>query len=211
MGVVGAGRTRNGRCRDWSRVEHQKMIPTDPDATALTTYYDRPILKQPVWIWTVPAYFYVGGVAGAALVLGAVAQLSGDSELRPLVRTCRAIGAAGHIIGSALLIHDLGRPSRFFHMLRVFNVKSPLSIGSWILAVGGVASGLAAAAPKQKRIGRMIGDAGGLAAGMLGIPLAGYTGVLLSTTAVPVWRKSQRYLPALFVSSAVASCASLFE
>ena len=35
--------------------------------------------------------------------------------------------------------------------------------------------------------------------------------MLLSTTSVPVWQKSQRYLPALFVSSAVASCASLFE
>ena len=187
------------------------MIPADPDTTALATYYDRPILKQPVWIWSVPAYFYVGGLAGAALVLGAVAQLTGDPELRPLVRTCRSIGAAGHVIGSALLIHDLGRPSRFFHMLRVFNLKSPLSIGSWILAAGGIASGLAATAPERKRIGRMIGNIGGLAAGTLGIPLAGYTGVLLSTTAVPVWYKSQRYLPVLFVSSAVASCASLFE
>ena len=116
------------------------MIPTDSDTTTLATYYDRPILKQPVWIWTVPAYFYVGGVAGAALVLGAVAQLTGDSELRRLVGTCRSIGAAGHVIGSALLIYDLGRPSRFFNMLRVFNPKSPLSIGSWILAAGGFAS-----------------------------------------------------------------------
>ena len=31
------------------------------------TYYETPILKPPVWIWTVPAYFYVGGVAGAAI------------------------------------------------------------------------------------------------------------------------------------------------
>jgi formate-dependent nitrite reductase membrane component NrfD len=46
---------------------------------------------------------------------------------------------------------------------------------------------------------------------LLGIPLAGYTGVLVSTTVVPVWQRSRRYLPALFVSSAVASCASLFE
>ena len=28
------------------------------------TYYDRPVLKPPVWIWTVPAYFFVGGLAG---------------------------------------------------------------------------------------------------------------------------------------------------
>jgi formate-dependent nitrite reductase membrane component NrfD len=96
-------------------------------------------------------------------------------------------------------------------MLRVFNSKSPLSIGSWILAAGSVASGVAAAVPERKRIGRVVGNVAGLAAGTLGIPLAGYTGVLLSTTSVPVWQKSQRYLPALFVASAVASCASLFE
>ena len=30
------------------------------------TYYDRPVLKEPVWIWAVPAYFYVGGTAGAS-------------------------------------------------------------------------------------------------------------------------------------------------
>src|SRR5262245_30090858 len=149
MGIIGARRTWNGCSGCRSRLEHTTMIPTDSDTTALTTYYDRPILKQPVWIWTVPAYFYVGGVAGAALVLGAVAQLTRDSKLRPLVRTCRSIGAAGHVIGSVLLIADLGRPSRFFHMLRVFNLKSPLSVGSWILAAGGVASGLAAAASEH--------------------------------------------------------------
>ena len=38
------------------------------------TYYDRPVLKPPVWIWTVPAYFFVGGVAGAAMTLGLAVQ-----------------------------------------------------------------------------------------------------------------------------------------
>ena len=29
-----------------------------------TTYYGLPVLKEPVWTWEVPAYFYVGGAAG---------------------------------------------------------------------------------------------------------------------------------------------------
>src|SRR5205814_2251100 len=29
------------------------------------TYFDRPVLKRPVWKWYVPAYFAVGGAAGA--------------------------------------------------------------------------------------------------------------------------------------------------
>ena len=36
-----------------------------------------------------------------------------------------------------LLITDLGRPARFYNMLRVFKVTSPMSVGSWILAATG--------------------------------------------------------------------------
>src|SRR5689334_20922441 len=28
------------------------------------TYYGIPVLKEPVWTWTIVAYFYVGGLAG---------------------------------------------------------------------------------------------------------------------------------------------------
>ena len=47
------------------------------------TYYDRPLLKEPVWEWMVPAYYYVGGLTGASLVLGAAAQL-GDAPARTI-------------------------------------------------------------------------------------------------------------------------------
>ena len=30
------------------------------------SYYGRPILKRPVWTWEVPAYMFLGGIAGAA-------------------------------------------------------------------------------------------------------------------------------------------------
>jgi formate-dependent nitrite reductase membrane component NrfD len=45
--------------------------------------------------------------------------------------------------------------------------------------------------------------------GLLALPLSGYTAVLLSTTAVPVWQKTSRTLPYLFVASAASSAASL--
>src|SRR5918912_3378961 len=95
------------------------------------TYYDRPVLKEPVWIWAVPAYFYVGGVAGAAATLGAVTALSRDDDLEVLARRCRALAAGGTVAGSALLVYDLGRPERFLNMLRVFRPSSPLNVGSW--------------------------------------------------------------------------------
>ena len=56
-----------------------------------------------------------------------------------------------------------------------------------------------------------IGDAAGLGAGAFGLPLAGYTAVLLANTAVPLWRASAATLPPLFVASAVTSAASALE
>ncbi|MGH2811069.1 MAG: NrfD/PsrC family molybdoenzyme membrane anchor subunit, partial [Actinomycetota bacterium] len=152
-------------------------------------YYGRPVLKEPVWIWAVPAYFYAGGAAGAALVLGAVAQLAGRDELRDLVRNCRRLGALGTAGGGILLIYDLGRPERFLNMLRLFRPTSAMSIGSWTLAVAGASSAAAAVLPG------IAGNTAGLVAGAAGLPLAGYTAVLLADTAVPLWQSSRKVLP----------------
>ena len=35
------------------------------DLPAPSGYHDFPLLKKPVWTWEIPAYFFVGGVAGA--------------------------------------------------------------------------------------------------------------------------------------------------
>lgn len=181
------------------------------DSNAPTTYYDRPALKEPVWIWAVPAYFYVGGAAGAAATLGAAAQLVDRDGLRGLVSRCRWIAALGIAGGTALLIYDLGRPERFFNMLRVFRPTSPLNVGSWVLAGAGPTAGLAAVASSRRCSVGAVGDAAGLVAGALGLPLAGYTAVLLTNTAVPVWQAAGTSLPGLFVASAGTAAASLLE
>src|SRR5207245_946794 len=102
------------------------------------SYYDRPTLKQPVWKWYVPAYFAVGGAAGAAAV-GSV-----------------AFSSPGGLIG-------------------------------------------------------VLGDLSGLVSGMAGVPLSGYTAVLLSNTAVPLWQQTRKALPPLFVASAMSAAASLLQ
>jgi formate-dependent nitrite reductase membrane component NrfD len=174
------------------------------------TYYGRPLLKEPVWIWAVPVYFYVGGTAGAAAVLGAAAQALDQGEMRGLVKACRWIAAIGGAVGSALLTLDLGRPERFLHMLRVIRPTSPMSIGSWVLA--GAASctlGSALLMDQEGFLGQ-VGDVAGYSAAVFGLPLAGYTAVLLANTAVPVWQETRRSLPPLFVASAMSGLASLF-
>jgi formate-dependent nitrite reductase membrane component NrfD len=169
------------------------------------TYYDRPVLKEPVWIWAVPAYFYTGGTAGAAAVLAAAAQVLDREELDGLIRRARWIASAGTALGTALLIVDLGKPGRFLNMLRVFRASSPLSVGSWILAPASMLAAGSAVLPGP------LGDAAGLGAGALGAPLSGYTGVLLTNTAVPVWEQARRTLPPLFVASAASGAVALLD
>ena len=55
----------------WGAVPSQD--PEMGPAASEPTYYGRPMLKEPVWIWAVPAYFFTGGVAGAAAVVLTVA------------------------------------------------------------------------------------------------------------------------------------------
>jgi formate-dependent nitrite reductase membrane component NrfD len=181
------------------------------EASQQRSYYERPVLKEPVWIWSVPAYFYAGGVCGAAAVLGAIAQAVDGRGLRRLVRRCRWISAVGGAAGTALLIIDLGRPERFLNMLRVFRPTSPLNVGSWVLATTTpLSSGAAMLARANGNLGRL-GDLAGFGAGISGVPMSGYTAVLLSTTAIPVWQSARRTLPWLFVASAASSASALLE
>src|ERR1700720_1539401 len=72
-----------------------------PIASPETGYYGIPLLKEPAWTWQIPLYFFVGGAAGSAAVVGAVAQYTGGD--RKLVRDARWIAAAGSVISPALL------------------------------------------------------------------------------------------------------------
>jgi hypothetical protein len=60
-------------------------------------------------------------------------------------------------------------------------------------------------------VGRRLGDIAGIGAGLFGLPVSGYTAVLLSDTAVPLWGATRTSLPALFVASSMSSAVSLLE
>jgi formate-dependent nitrite reductase membrane component NrfD len=193
-----------------TRTSVWRDLPSHSWQEAEPTYYNRPVLKEPVWIWTVPTYFYVGGTAGAAALLAAAAQALGGDELHGLVKASRWIAAVGGGVGSALLIADLGRPERFLHMLRVIRPTSAMSLGSWVLAGAATATmGSALLSDHQGFLGRL-GHFAGHVAALLGMPLAGYTAVLLGNTAVPVWKETRRSLPHLFIGTSVAGLSALF-
>jgi len=170
----------------------------------MRSYYGRPVLKEPVWKQEIPWYLFTGGLGGASAVLSAVARVTGNERL---ARRSIYIGAASDAVSPLLLIADLGRPERFLNMLRVFKVTSPMSVGSWILAVSSSASSLSAFLHAIRRFHRISDAARAVAAGS-GAPLAVYTGTLFADTAIPVWHEARHELPFLFGSSAAASAGA---
>jgi len=104
--------------------------PVVPEA-APTSYYGHPIIKAPVWKWPIPAYLFTGGLAAGTALVGAGASIGGDARLARRA-SLGTVGAAA--VSGVFLIQDLGRPSRFHHMLRVFKPTSPMSVGTWIFS-----------------------------------------------------------------------------
>lgn len=183
------------------------MSTADPErafGVEIRSYHGQPVIKEPVWSWEIPCYFYAGGLAGASAGLGLLAGLRGNDLL---ARRAWASALLGVGVSPALLIMDLGRPERFVNMLRMFKVTSPMSVGSWVLSLSGSTTALAAAHeylglfPRAGRVAK-------LAAALMGLPLSTYTAALVSNTAVPVWHEARRQLPFVFASGAALSAGA---
>lgn len=185
-----------------------------PAASPETGYYGVPLLKKQPWKWEIPVYFFVGGAAGSAAVIGAAARWIGGD--RRLGRDARYLAAGGAIVSSALLISDLGRPARFLAMLRVFKRQSPMSVGAWTLAAFGTFSGGAALAELlSERLTfvpvRLLGNVAEVMSALAGIPLSNYTGVLIGASVIPVWNENVGSLPVHFGMSGLNSAVSILE
>ena len=170
----------------------------------LSSYHGQPVLKQPVWSWEIPCYFYAGGLAGASAALAYLSELRGNEMLarRAWVTALLGIG-----VSPALLTSDLGRPARFLNMLRMVKVTSPMSIGSWILTASGATTALATVSVCTGWFPRA-GKAARPAAAALGLPLSTYTAALIANTAVPVWHEARVMLPFVFGSGAALSAGA---
>jgi DMSO reductase anchor subunit len=164
------------------------------------------VLNQPTWKSVdIAGYLFCGGLAGASSVMAAAADLTGR---RTLARRLKVGATAALGLGVAGLVHDLGRPERFVNMLRVIKPTSPMSVGSWLLAVYGPAAGVAAASAVTGRM-PALGAAATAGAAITGPAVAAYTGALISSTAVPAWHDGHREMPYVFVGSAATAAAGL--
>jgi len=162
-----------------------------------------PIIRPAVWTWEVPLYFWVGGIATGSSFVAVACDAAGDHESAAIARkvTLMAVGPA-----APLLVKDLGRPARFLNMMRIFKPRSPMSMGAWCLsAFSGVAFGAVAAdVLGRPRLARLLG----VKTAVLGTYLGSYTGVLLASTAVPVWARSRLFLGPIFIATGTATGAA---
>lgn len=184
-------------------------------------YYGIPLLKKPKWKWEIALYFFLEGISAGCSLLASMARLFGGKSHRDLARAAHYTAFMTLLPCPPLLIADLGKPSRFHHMMRVFKPSSPMNLGAWTLLAYSVPVTLLSARDLLTD-----GSENGTVAALVpektlslaGIPLAlimtSYPGVLLSTTSTPVWSRS-RFLGALMacssITTAVAACSLHLE
>jgi len=162
--------------------------------------------------WGLPVIFYLflaGLGAGAVTVSGSVLlRKGGFGASRFAIARCGAlIGPLPVMLGTFLIVFELGQPFRALNLFKVINL-SPMSIGSWMLAVFIVLSLLYAltfwpgAAPGDRL--SPIRKALAWICVPFGIGVAIYTGVLLGAMpSRPFWNSP--ILAGLFVFSALST------
>ena len=199
------------------KVQDHGILPVGgpfPRPASAVSYHGNPVLKPPTWTWQVPLYFWVGGVAGISAVIALVAHLVGNASV---LRAGLWVGFAGGLISAPLLIADLGRPSRFLNMLRVFKLRSAMSVGAWTLSGFSAAVGLAVlcheliVAGYGNNFWLVLEWLAEISAALTGLMLASYTSVLLGVTAIPVWSENRKLIPVVFLSGGLGSAGAVLE
>lgn len=193
---------------------------------------DQRIVENPHWNWMIVLYFFLGGLAGGLAFIGALAALFGGERMKPVVRWAALLPFPLTVICGILLILDLKRPERFWHMLiqsetlrPMFKYWSPISYGSWILLVFSLLAGISfvAALVGMDRRGRLRslewlprllggGPLGVLLQVLLlifGYLFASYTGSLATATNLPIWSDTPLLGALFFVSGVSTALATL--
>ena len=188
-------------------------------------------VRAPEWTWYIVPYFYLAGLAGGCYVIATLLRLLGNHADEPAARLGYYAAFLAFLPCPVLLTLDLTQPLRFWHMLwnttpgnegPNFKTGSPMSVGSWAL----VAFGLFAAVsflevlvhdgklrrPFAVRVVRPLDGAFGriwnAVGAVLGLFIAGYTGVLLAVSNQPVWSDGWP-LGGVFLASSLTGAAAL--
>jgi formate-dependent nitrite reductase membrane component NrfD len=169
------------------------------------------LLQSSHWPFLIDVYFFLGGLAGGAFVIATIATLVDSRRYRDVVRAGYYLALAALIPCPVILIIDLGVPARFMNMMTTFNMRSPMSMGSWALAIFGICVGLAALFTLLEDLrGRDFSNLKvvvGAIGGVFAFFVAAYPGVLLGATARPLWTNGHA-LGALFLAVGASTAAA---
>lgn len=174
-------------------------------------YADREATQPPNWHGLVVWDLFLNAVTTGLFLVAAVCLLARPEVFAPVAAWAFPLALAVLLADLTCLVFDLGQPTRFHHMLRVFKPSSPMSLGTWFLTGYSLPLTLLAALSLFELLGWLPADSamvGWLRTVLLvvGLPLAfgsgGYKGVLFSTSAQPGWRDA-RWLGAYHLSSAL--------
>ncbi|MQY10151.1 hypothetical protein SRB5_02580 [Streptomyces sp. RB5] len=185
-------------------------------------------VRAPDWTWYILVYFFFAGLSGGSYVLATLLRLRGEPADEPAARLGYYAAFAALPVCPVMLVLDLGRPLRFWHMMwnttpgdggPVLKYWSPMSLGAWGLLAFGVFATVSFADTLvrdghltflRRILAPLTGAVFTAAGSVLGLFVAGYTGVLLSVSNQPVWSDSWA-LGGLFLASATAGSAALLH
>jgi formate-dependent nitrite reductase membrane component NrfD len=159
---------------------------------------------QKEWGWLIAVYLFLGGIGGGAYTMAAINGFIGKSmELSTTVGLW--IGFPALLIGSIVLLADLGSPGKFF-LAGMKPGTSWIARGFWIISLFMVCSFLHLVLHQFTEAGPASGGLKVIA--VLGIISAigtmAYTGILLGASkGIPFWRSG--VVPVVFVISAVVT------
>ncbi len=210
--------SQESRQQQNGRIESSHHPETDSQRQD-KNYYGIPPIKKAHWTWQIPIYFWIGGISAGVQLFTTLANVLGHKD-QALTRIGRYTALVTMILSPILLIWDLGRPERFYNMMRIWKLRSPMSNQSWALLVYGNLSGLIAArqAAEDGLLGRNF--LSGLLTkliparllGVLALPVALFvgsnTGTLLSATSVPIWARNWAFMGPTFLASGVSTALS---
>ena len=102
----------------WGLVCWGYQIRNGLAVTAMSDYFS--------WgIYIIDFVFFIG-ISMAGTFISAMLRLTGAQWRRPITRMAEGITLFALLIAGPLIIMDMGRPDRFFHVLRYGRVQSPI-------------------------------------------------------------------------------------
>lgn len=179
-------------------------------------------LNEVHWTWLVYLEMFVAGVAAGAIVAAGILELSGRGR-SAAARSAHLLAFPLMALAGVLLIVDLSRPERFWHMvimserhLPMLKPWSPMSAGTLLLSAfsGTCFVSFVDALIGARRLrlggwrhdhtlhGGSLGIAWAVISALLAVGVGIYSAVLLTTSAIPGWAH-QTVISAVYIATAL--------